>query len=212
MKTHHKHAAPAAEPAPVSPPPSDTTETVEPPVVADPPAAEVKPELAEPPPAEILPLPIPEEVRLREKLLRLQADFDNYRKRTVREQADWSRRIREKVLLDLLPVLDSLERAEKQAREHKADDAFVGGVTLVIQQFLDILRKQGVQPIEAVGQSFDPKLHEAISQAPSDEVPEGVVLYETRKGYLVDKETLRHAQVVVSAGKAFCASAEEVPT
>ena len=163
------------------------------------------------PVAEILPLPVvSEEVRLRDQMLRLQADFDNYRKRTAREQGDWSRRIREKVLLDVLPVLDSLERAEQQAQEHQAGVAFMSGLTLVTQQFQDILRKQGVQRIESVGRPFDPNLHEAISQIPSDDQAEGVVLIETRRGYLLDKETLRPAQVIVSAGKPPVPAAEEV--
>jgi molecular chaperone GrpE len=202
MKTHHKHTAHASEPVSVAAPAPDAVEPSEVPTFPEMPPPDPMPELdGELPLATVLPLPVSEETRLREQMLRLQADFDNYRKRTAREQADWSRRIREKVLLDVLPVLDNLERAEQQAREHQAGEAFIGGLTLVIQQFQEILRKQAVQPIDSVGCLFDPKLHEAISQAPSDDQAEGVVLIETRKGYFLDKETLRHAQVVVSTGK-----------
>lgn len=201
MKTHHKHSAHASEPAAPSVPAPEVVESVEIPTLPELPSPDEKSDLeGEQPLAEVIPLPVPEEVRLRDQMLRLQADFDNYRKRTAREQAEWSRRVREKVLLDVLPVLDNLERAEQQAREHQVGEAFIGGLTLVVQQFQEILRKQGVQPIESVGRPFDPKQHEAISQAPSVDQAEGVVLIETRRGYLLDKETLRHAQVVVSAG------------
>jgi molecular chaperone GrpE len=202
MKTHHKHSAHASEPAAAASPAPEPQDPAAASTLPELPPLDATPEVeGEPQVADVIPLPISEDVRLRDQMLRLQADFDNYRKRTAREQAEWSRRVREKVLLDVLPVLDNLERAEQQAREHQAGAAFIGGLTLVLQQFQEILRKQGVLPIESVGRPFDPKQHEAISQAPSADQEEGVVLFETRKGYLLDKETLRHAQVVVSSGQ-----------
>ncbi len=211
MKSHPKHSTASA--SPVSPPPPAEGEAaaavpIENPL--EPTAVSEELPAADPTPAPEVPAPVAEEVRLREQLLRLQADFDNYRKRTAREQADWSRRTAERILIEFLAVLDSLERAEQQAREHAVGAAFRDGLNLVIQQFQEALRKQGVVPIESIGQVFDPLFHEAIAQMPSAEYPDGVIAVETRKGYRWEKEALRHAQVVVSSGPPPTAGSGEV--
>lgn len=145
----------------------------------------------------VLPM-ISEEVRLKDQLLRLQADFDNYRKRVVRDQNDIGRRALERVIREFLPVSDNLERALQQSRELKANEAFVAGIELVLQHFRDVLGKCGVTPIEAVGKPFDPLRHEAISRMVSADHSDDTVLIETRRGYLLGADLLRAAQVVIS--------------
>lgn len=161
---------------------------------------EAAPSPAEPqsaPEQVVLPM-ISEEARLKDQLMRLQADFDNYRKRMVREQNEIGRRALDRVIREFLPVSDNLERALQQSRELKANDAFISGIEMVLQQFRDVLKKCGVIPIEALGRPFDPLRHEAISRMVSGDHPEETVLVETQRGYMLGGDLLRAAQVVVS--------------
>jgi len=145
-----------------------------------------------------------------ERLLRLQADFENFRKRTLREKGEIYRRSNEQVLEELLPVLDHLDIALAAAQEHGADKAFVEGFRLVSEQMLSVLKKFGLIPTDAQGDEFDPNRHEAISHLTSDDVPQNVVMTQVRRGYLLGDKLLRAAQVVVSSGSA--APPEEEPT
>ena len=135
-----------------------------------------------------------------DRLIRLQADFDNFRKRVLREKDELYRRANEDLLEELLPVLDHMELALKAAVDHDAPDPMIQGFRLVHEQFQTALRKFGLQPIVAEGQPFDPNLHEAVSHLPSEELPEGHVMVDTRRGYLLGDRLLRASQVVVSAG------------
>ena len=144
-----------------------------------------------------------------DRLLRLQADFDNFRKRTLREKGELYTRANEDIVLELLPVLDHLDLAIKAAAEHGADPAFLEGFTLVSEQLLSSLKKFGVSPIDGEGEGFDPDLHEAISHLPSPDVAENVVMMQTRRGYNLGGKVLRAAQVVVSSGAPAAAEAEE---
>ena len=154
---------------------------------------------AEPAPAE--PQPSPEEI-LKDRLLRLQADFDNYRKRMDREKKDWIAFAAEKLVLELLPVLDHFELGLADSAKNGAPAPIQEGFQLVCNQFRAALEKAGVQAISAEGQAFDPNLHEAITHLPSDTVPEGQVSAQTRRGYKLGDKLLRPAQVVVSSGPA----------
>ena len=143
--------------------------------------------------------PTAEEV-LRDQLLRLQADFDNYRKRIDRERKDWAVYANEKLLKDLLPALDNFDLGLANGIKANAPEALLEGLRLVKGQLEGALSKSGVTPIDAEGQPFDPNLHEAITHMPSPDVPEGTVLAQTRRGYKMGDKLLRPAQVVVSSG------------
>ena len=138
--------------------------------------------------------------RLHDLLLRKTAEFDNFRKRTERERSEFARRAAEDLLRDLLPLVDDLERALAVASETADGESYRTGVELIHRQLLELLRKRGVTPVAAVGEPFDPTLHEAVAQEPSDEHPEGTVVREFRRGYLLGDRLLRAAMVIVSAG------------
>ena len=184
--THSEHAA--HPPVEETPPP-----VAEPTPIGAPVEAEPVPES----PAE--PQPSPEAV-LQDRLLRLQADFDNYRKRMDREKKDWIAFASEKLVLELLPVLDHFELGLADSAKNGAPAAVTDGFKLVCNQFRTAIEKAGVQAIEAHGTVFDPNLHEAITHMPSNEVPEGHVAVQTRRGYKLGDKLLRAAQVVVSSG------------
>ena len=152
-----------------------------------------------PAPAAAEPQPSPEAV-LQDRLLRLQADFENYRKRMDREKKDWIAFASEKLVLELLPVLDHFELGLTDSAKNGAPAAFTEGFQLVCNQLRAALEKSGVQAIDAEGAAFDPHLHEAITHLPSDDVPEGHVVVQTRRGYQLGDKLLRAAQVVVSSG------------
>jgi molecular chaperone GrpE len=131
-------------------------------------------------------------------LQRARADFDNYRKRMAREMDDLRRRAAEDLIRDLLPVGDNLERALAHAEDRGT--GLAQGVEMVLRQFQDVLAGRGVAPIPAAGAPFDPNLHDALSQQPSEEYADGVVMQEWERGYRLGDSVLRHAKVVVSSG------------
>jgi len=137
-----------------------------------------------------------------DRLMRLQADFENYRKRMVRERAEVIRAANEDLMNELLPVLDHFDLALSAATNVAVPDAMTEGVRMVREQLLATLGKFGLEPIDADGQPFDPAHHEAISHLPSDTVPENAVLAQTRRGYRLGEKLLRPVQVVVSSGPA----------
>jgi molecular chaperone GrpE len=134
---------------------------------------------------------------LRDRLLRVTADFDNYRKRTDRERRDLSDAITADVVRDLLPAVDDLERA---LAAPAAEDAGVyrRGVELIHRQLLEVLRKRGVEPLDVLGQDFDPNWHEAIAHDPADGRRDGEITAELRRGYRIGQRLLRPAQVKVA--------------
>jgi len=144
---------------------------------------------------------------LQDRALRLRAEFDNYRKRTARELEQARTQAAEKLLQDLLPVLDHLELALAHATDEHGE--FAKGVRLTATQFADALSKAGVTPIVATGERFDPELHEALAQQPSDEHPADTVVMEYQRGYRLGERVLRHARVVVSSGPGGDAAAGE---
>lgn len=141
------------------------------------------------------------ETQLKEKdakYLYLYADFENFKKRQLKERSDFIKFGWENVARDLLQVLDNLERAMEHTPP-TTDKNLVQGLMMVIQQFKSTLQRQGVEEIQAVGKPFDPNLEEAISQEASDQ-PEGNVISEHVKGYTLHGRLLRPARVVVSSG------------
>lgn len=137
---------------------------------------------------------------LQGQLLRLQADFENFRKRTRREKEEWTQRSIERVCEDLLVVLDHFELGMQNAEKNDIQDGILQGFRMVQDQMLNALGKYGLQPIEAEGAVFDPNLHEAVTTMASPEVAADHVMAQTRKGYQLGEKLLRPAQVVVSSG------------
>ena len=135
---------------------------------------------------------------LNDRLLRKIAEFDNYRKRTLKEKTELILNGGEKIITAILPVLDDMERALKNMQDAEDVKALAEGVELIFKKFLDILEKQGVKPIEATGADFDVDLHEAIAQLPApEESLKGKVLDCTKTGYTLNEKVIRHSQVVV---------------
>lgn len=135
--------------------------------------------------------------KLKEQLGYLAAEFENFRKRVARERESQSAFGNEQLLRAVLPFLDNLERAMGQAGA--STDALLSGVRMTYDLFLSELRKFGLEQLPAQGGAFDPSLHEAIASVPSPGKPEGAILAETRKGYLLHGRLLRPAQVTVAA-------------
>lgn len=131
--------------------------------------------------------------------LRERAEFDNYQKRALRDMAQERRYAHVTLALDLLPVIDNLERATAAARQANESGPLVQGVTMVLTQFFDMLRRHGITSIEAEGQSFDPNLHDAVMQRPDAEKPPQTVLQVLERGFRVHDRVLRPAKVIVSA-------------
>jgi len=141
---------------------------------------------------------------LKDRMLRIAADFENYKKRSRKEQTDAVAQAREAVLRDLLEVADNLERATTQVAGNGSVDgaAVLKGVNLVLRQFQQKLERYDVKPFESAGQTFDPRVHEAISRVESAKVPAGNVAVELQKGYKIGERLLRPAMVSVSTGPA----------
>jgi molecular chaperone GrpE len=138
-----------------------------------------------------------EKNEIRDRMLRIAAEFENYKKRVRREQAEAEVKGKESVLRELMEVVDNLERAA--AVDETADVKSVRqGVALVLRQFQQKLERLDVRAFEAKGQPFDPRIHDAISQVPTPEVPPGSVLSELQKGYRMGDRLLRPALVVVA--------------
>jgi len=165
------------------------------------PADQKTPAAVEPAEAEKLKKAEQEIDQHKDQLLRLRADFDNFRKRALREKNEIYETANEALMLELLPVIDHLQLAVKSAREHKADEAFLKGLELIADQQMDVLARYGLEPFSSLKQPFDPNLHEAVSCLPSETEPEGVIIAESRQGYRFKNKILRPAQVVVSAGR-----------
>jgi molecular chaperone GrpE len=140
---------------------------------------------------------------MKDRMLRVAAEFENWKKRARKEQTDSTNEARERVLKDMLEVIDNLERAvAMQTGGNGSVDgpAVLKGVDLVLRLFKQKLERYEVRPFEATGQPFDPRVHEAISRVEHPEIPSGSVAVELQKGYRVGERLLRPALVSVSAG------------
>ncbi len=136
---------------------------------------------------------------LNDRYLRLMAEYDNYRKRTLREKSDLIKTAAEKVLVDLLPVVDDFERALEHIDSANDIEALKEGVHLIYKRFQDFLTKEGVEEIEALGQPLDTDLHEAVQRVPAqDEDQKGKIVHVVQKGYKLNDKVIRHAKVVVA--------------
>lgn len=134
-----------------------------------------------------------------DRLLRQQAEFENIRKRFERDRQEFLKYANEKILVELLNILDDLERAVNLSEEkHQDTAAFLKGVEMILAHLYDLLKNNGIQPIEAQGKIFDPHFHEALMQVENAELPEHTVLEEMQKGYLLNDRVIRTAKVKVS--------------
>lgn len=135
---------------------------------------------------------------MRDRYLRLQAEWDNYRKRTAAEREQEKVRASEKLVKDLIPVIDDLERAVDHAKQSGEGGSLTEGVEAVLTKWLQIFEKHKVTQIEAVGEQFDPNKHQAVGTQPDDSVPEETVVNVYQKGYQMGERVLRPAMVVTS--------------
>jgi len=131
-----------------------------------------------------------------DRLARLQAEFDNFRKRSVKEQQDFRDYALAEALKSLLPILDSVDRAAKTNAASVED--FRSGIELIDKQFHDVLAKLGVEPVPAAGEVFDPNLHQAVQMVDTDEVEDHHVIDELQRGYRIKDRLLRPAMVRVA--------------
>jgi molecular chaperone GrpE len=141
--------------------------------------------------------------RFRDLAMRSQADFENYKRRSAREKEEAIKYANTSLLEKLVSIVDHFELGLEAARGQGGEKSPIySGMSLVLKQLQDLLAENGLQPIDAVGQKFDPNLHEAIAHEPSTEVPEGLVTRQTRRGYRFKDRLLRPSAVVVSSGPA----------
>lgn len=138
--------------------------------------------------------------RFKDLALRTQADFDNYRKRVARERDEAVKYANSGLLERLLPVVDNFELGLDAAKKGGDTQAILDGINMVLRQIQDFLSDSGVQAIDAVGQKFDPNLHEAVAQEASAEVEEGHVIRQLRRGYKLKDRLLRPSTVMISKG------------
>jgi molecular chaperone GrpE len=133
-----------------------------------------------------------------QRYLRVQADFDNFRRRSRLEKEDFAKYASLKLIEQLLPVVDNFERALSSSKDTKDFEALVKGLDMTFRQLDQLLAQEGLTPIEAVGQPFNPEFHQAIMQVESEEHEEGIVVEEIQKGYLMKDKVIRPAMVKVS--------------
>ena len=130
-----------------------------------------------------------------DRLKRIMAEFDNFKKRSTKERDSLYSSLISDIVLSLLPVLDNLEKAVSTETK---DESFKQGIEMVLKQFLDTLNLLGVKPIQAVGNPFDPELHEAVQMIQDETLGEKIIKEEYRKGYMIGNKVIRHSMVIVA--------------
>ncbi len=139
---------------------------------------------------------------LNDQLLRTLAEFDNYRKRSQREITQITQNAGEKMITELLPVIDDMERGIKAAREWQTEDKhieqFIQGLEIISGKLMKVLQSKGLQAMESVGKLLDPNLHDALMQIVRTDVEPNTVIDEHEKGYFLNDKVIRHAKVIVS--------------
>ncbi|MEY9091718.1 nucleotide exchange factor GrpE [Paenibacillus sp. RC84] len=133
-----------------------------------------------------------------QRLLRAQADFDNFRRRTRQEKEEFAKYASLKLIEQMLPVIDNFDRALVSSRETQDFEALTKGIEMVYRQLEQLMTQEGLTPIEAVGQPFNPEFHQAIMQVESDDYEEGIVVEEVQKGYMLKDKVIRPSMVKVS--------------
>lgn len=138
---------------------------------------------------------------LKNQLLRLQADFSNFRKRVEKEREGYIELGVKKLAIDLLPVLDNLERALKSIEDHAGDSEIFKGINMIDDQIVDVLKKNNIVEIKAEGEKFDPNLHHAVAVVETDDLDEDMVVDVFQKGYQIKNSVIRPSMVRVSKNK-----------
>jgi len=139
--------------------------------------------------------------RLKDQLLRKAAEFENFKRRNEADWQNFQRLANERILLSFLPVVDDLTRSLKGGKEKEGYGGFYQGVELILSKVLQVLKAQGVEPIESLGKPFNVEEHDALLQVPRSDVPDHTVVEEVEKGYRLNDKVLRHAKVIVSSGR-----------
>lgn len=139
-----------------------------------------------------------EKEHLQDQLLRKIAEFDNYKKRTGREFIERVQNANEKLITELLPVLDDMKRALDHAEQSKEVNSLLEGTELIQKKMLGILEKQGLEPLPAEGEDFDPDQHDALMQIEKENVESGKIIEEHLRGYILNGKVIRHSQVIVA--------------
>lgn len=137
----------------------------------------------------------------KERFLRLYAEFENYKKRSAREIQEYRKYANETLIREILPIIDNLERAIHSSDVVEGDSScIVQGVDMTLREILRVLERFHVRPVKSIGEPFDPNYHEAVGKEPSSEYPEGAVMREYQRGYLLHDRLVRPSMVVVSEG------------
>lgn len=137
-----------------------------------------------------------------ERILRLQAEFDNAKKRMDKEKFEFIKYANEDIILELLGILDDLERSLEAAQDqHEDPRAFLKGIEMILAHLYEMLKKKGVKPIESKGKKFDPHLHEALMQEESEKLDEHTITEEFQKGYTLEDRVIRTSKVKVATKK-----------
>ena len=137
-----------------------------------------------------------------DRFLRISAEFENYKKRSAREMDDLRKYSNQSLILEMLAVVDNLERALSSSNGSSSNDkCMADGVNLTLKEILKVFEKFNVKPIESIGQPFDPNFHQAMMQEETDDYPENTVITELQKGYMIHDRLLRPSMVVVAASK-----------
>lgn len=135
---------------------------------------------------------------LKEKYIRLLAEFDNYKKRTIKEKLEFMKTASQDMMSALLPVLDDFDRAKQNAESDDSTEVFSEGIQLVYQKLQNTLKQKGLKPMETNHTEFDPAFHEAITEIPAaDDSMKGKIIDTIEKGYILNEKIIRHAKVVV---------------
>jgi molecular chaperone GrpE len=157
-------------------------------------------EKKEPTPEEII-AGLNEEVNLwKDRYMRNMAEFDNFRRRTLKEKSDWIKTATEGIVISLCDVMDNFERAWSQLSDEEHEDPFIKGVKQIEQQLWSILSKEGVEKVESLKENFDPNVHEALAHIPSEH-DENIVAAVIQNGYKLNGKIIRPARVAVSNGQ-----------
>lgn len=139
-----------------------------------------------------------EKEQLQDKYLRLAAEFENFKKRMYKEQEQFLQFSNERILMQLLPIIDNFDRAREIAKGHKPGEVFSEGVEMILNQLHKLLKDNGVEKVKTIGERFDPHIHEAIATIETDKYEEDIIAEEISSGYLINGKLLRAAKVRIS--------------
>ena len=135
---------------------------------------------------------------LNDKYLRLMAEYDNYRKRTIKEKSEIIKTAAEGLIIELLPILDNLDRATEHRNDKTTYEEYVKGIAIIEDQIRDVLSRAGLETMDVSGKPFDPAVHDAVMQVETENYESGVISEEVEKGYILSGKVIRHPKVIVS--------------